>query len=71
MKNYIITSEGEQALDLFTCPFCEASFESGFMFGGSDQREGGLAYCEHCNLEFAWINNPFECEVKEGASHEN
>lgn len=56
--------EGQKALQEERCPYCEADME-GFLFGGSDGRDGGFATCQHCKIDFAWIENPFECEVKE------
>lgn len=65
MENYIITSDGQASLEALICPFCEADIENGFLFGGPDGRCGGFGTCYQCNLEFAWIDNPFECDVAE------
>lgn len=60
-----------KSLDMFNCPFCGTHFDSGFIFGGSDNREGGFSFCEECQVEFSWIDNPFECSILKGVNHEN
>ena len=57
---------GQSALFEGLCPYCEANFDEFTLFGGSDGREGGLAYCRYCRIRFAWIDGPFECDIQEG-----
>lgn len=46
------------------CPYCDTDDIEGFLFGGSDDREGGLLDCPHCKVAIAWIDNPFEATEK-------
>lgn len=67
-KNCYIGEHGLLLLRMEQCPFCEAPFEDpeGFIEDGPNgQREGGMGTCDHCGLLIAWIEDPFEYDVKE------
>ncbi len=56
--------EAYAALEDGRCPYCDA-WSEGNTFTGEDGRNGGLLYCEFCQVQFAWIDCPFECEAQE------
>ena len=47
------------------CPFCDTHLDYGHTFQQEDGRQGGLMECDRCNIRFAWIDSPFECEIQE------
>lgn len=53
---------GQLLLASMFCPYCETDDVEGFLFGGEDNREGGLLDCGHCGVAIAWIDSPFEAE---------
>ena len=63
-RTLFLPEQGQRALEEDRCPYCDGSLE-GMQFTGEDDRNGGLVSCEGCKLRFAWIDNPFECEVQE------
>lgn len=67
-RTLFLSEEGQRALEGGLCPYCDGFLEDnqGFIEDGPDgQREGGLCACDSCKVRFAWINNPFECEIEE------
>lgn len=63
-RTLFLPEQGQRALEEDICPYCDGSLE-GMQFNQEDGRVGGLVECDHCGIRFAWINNPFECEVQE------
>ena len=47
------------------CPFCDTDLSYGHTFQQEDGRQGGLMECDRCNIRFAWIDSPFECEIQD------
>lgn len=64
-KSVSLGNEGQASLEGGLCPYCDADLEEYMLFGGSDGREGGFAFCRPCGIRFAWIDSPFECEIQE------
>jgi len=60
-----ISTAGQEALANEQCPYCETDLEYGHTFQQEDGRQGGLMNCPFCKIRFAWIDNPFECEIQE------
>lgn len=58
------SEDQKRALENGRCPICDTDDNEveGFMFGGSDNRNGGFLDCYHCKIRVAWIDNPFEAE---------
>lgn len=63
-RTLFLPEDGQRALQEGICPYCEGWLE-GTAFTGEDDRNGGLVFCEGCKVRFAWIDNPFECEIQE------
>jgi hypothetical protein len=59
-----LPEEGQFSLKEGRCPYCDGWLE-GTEFTGEDDRNGGLVECAVCFTRFAWIDNPFECEMTE------
>ena len=64
-----IGHEGQEALYLDRCPFCDADSDDTRRFEQEDGRMGGLLHCACCRLRISWIDAPFEYEVQEDQDH--
>ena len=65
VKKKQFTEDQKAALAIGLCPYCDTDdtdTQGFFIFGGSDDREGGLLDCAHCKIRIAWIDNPYEAE---------
>jgi len=59
------SEQGQEDLAKCICPYCDSDFDESTLFTGEDGRDGGEGFCSFCRIQFSWIENPFECEVKE------
>ena len=62
---WIHEEDGLRNLEDGLCPFCCQPLDDNHTFKQEDGREGGLAHCNKCRHRLAWINKPFEYEVKD------
>lgn len=72
VKKKQFTEDQKIALQMGQCPYCDTDDTDveGFIFGGSDDREGGFLDCGHCKVRIAWIDNPYEAEEQNYSQEE-
>ena len=63
-RTLFLPEQGQTALKESRCPYCDEWLE-GTQFSQEDERIGGLVECSACKIQFAWIDSPFECEIRE------